>query len=33
MNVSYYYILIEVNDYISMIEEICDIEIFDIVEI
>jgi hypothetical protein len=31
--VSYYHILIEVNDHISTIEETRDIEIFDIVEI
>ena len=30
---SYYHILIEVNDHISTIEETRDIEIFDIVEI
>ncbi len=33
MYVSYYHILIEVNDHISTIEETRDIEIFDIVEL
>jgi hypothetical protein len=32
-NVSYYHILIEVNDHISTIEQTRDIEIFDIIEI
>ncbi|WP_410487443.1 hypothetical protein [Acinetobacter sp. SAAs470] len=32
-NVSYYHILIEVNDHISTIEQTRDIEIFDITEI
>ena len=33
MHVSYYHILIEVNDHISTIEQTRDIEIFDIIEI
>jgi hypothetical protein len=33
INVSYYHILIEVNDHISTIEQTRDIEIFDIMEI
>lgn len=33
MHVSYYHILIEVNDYISTVDETRDIQIFDIVEI
>ena len=33
INVSYYHILIEVNDHISTIEQTRDIELFDIIEI
>lgn len=33
INVSYYHIVIEVNDHISTIEQTRDIEIFDIIEI
>jgi len=33
INVSYYHILVEVNDHISTIEQTRDIEIFDIIEI
>nr|WP_216075627.1 hypothetical protein [Acinetobacter indicus] len=33
INVSYYHILIEVNDHISTIEQTRDIELFDIVDI
>ncbi len=33
MHVSYYHILIEVNDHISTVDETRDIQIFDIVEI